>query len=658
MEPLAERPVGRLLIRNSEFIFGLDDHSRDGWMDSLQNSGKSARTLRNLRRLDEWHALHWWGPLVIPTSPGSGKSRDATELVTAAWEKADKKGLYLMLTNDAIDERLEKIALDGNADLWTRWQRHDRDCERGQYAEAGYVGRDCTCGRPEPEASGPTIATLEYILPNRPSSRWPLIRTAEDFDFWIIDEMDLQRLLGKVEVPIQEIDAFLASSYSVESVKTLVNALRILMEEVSASGQERLNGSELYVRMAKMVRRHGRHIWPLANELGTAELPRVPWVEPADVPLPQNFPLTLVPVLLEELRKWHNDAEFNPRVHIAPGPVLRVWWRKQLDESENFLMPPTFVLDATPDPELLPGTFNDTRHYEIPAPDWPENVHVHHWGGALVSRGTLGLGMSSRKSKKTRRVWYDRIGQALSDFPRDWPVGIITHKVIWREAVRELKNLGFEDVRARHYGDERGSNVMEDARVLVLLGLPIPNVAAFQEEAEAFLHDEGPLDVTFTRERQYLQMRDGQHYPVTVGGYWAEPVASYYKQKCQFGLYQALHRIRPYVPRDYDRHIFIYTNMPVPGVVVDEVMTSEEDERMKARWEAAVSALEELMAAGNQCSVPELATRLVEVEGSQKRALTEWVRAHATELAEATRTIYEPGDRGRAGQFARHAIYI
>ena len=36
-------------------------------------------------------------------------------------------------------------------------------------------------------------------------------------------------------------------------------------------------------------------------------------------------------------------------------------------------------------------------------------------------------------------------------------------------------------------------------------------------------------------------------------GYWTEPVVSYYRQKCQAGLYQALHRIRPYLvgPRPF-----------------------------------------------------------------------------------------------------------
>ena len=70
----------------------------------------------------------------------------------------------------------------------------------------------------------------------------------------------------------------------------------------------------------------------------------------------------------------------------------------------------------------------------------------------------------------------------------------------------------------------------------------------FEQEAQAFFYDSDPLDFEWREEQQYLEMRDGQLEAVMVKGYWNEPVASYYRQKCQFGLYQALHRIRPYNP--------------------------------------------------------------------------------------------------------------
>jgi hypothetical protein len=236
---------------------------------------------------------------------------------------------------------------------------------------------------------------------------------------------------------------------------------------------------------------------------------------------------------------------------------LRVWWRKQAgqDNPEGWIPPPFFILGATADYELLEPVFGYyTDREEIEAPAWPDNVHVHQWCDDLVSRQTLGIrrnrSISSPKGKRDRARWYGRIAKALTGIPHDWPVGIITHQAIEEEAKESIKATGFTDVRSRHYGDERGSNILEGVRVLVLLGLPIPNSDDFMEEAQAFLHDDEPLDFTWENEEQYLEMRDGSRVPVNVGGYWKPPVASYYRQKCQAGLYQALHRIRPYTEQN------------------------------------------------------------------------------------------------------------
>lgn len=58
----------------------------------------------------------------------------------------------------------------------------------------------------------------------------------------------------------------------------------------------------------------------------------------------------------------------------------------------------------------------------------------------------------------------------------------------------EIEGMGFT-VLSRHYGDEKGSNELEDVKVLVLLGLPIPSIDEFKEKAQAFLWDQGDLDL-------------------------------------------------------------------------------------------------------------------------------------------------------------------
>jgi hypothetical protein len=174
----------------------------------------------------------------------------------------------------------------------------------------------------------------------------------------------------------------------------------------------------------------------------------------------------------------------------------------------------------------------------------------------------------------------------------------------------------------------------------------------FMEEAQAFLHDDEPLDFTWENEEQYLEMRDGSRVPVNVGGYWKPPVASYYRQKCQAGLYQALHRIRPYTEREYDRHIFIFTNMPIPGVKVDHLLRDAEVERIAGRLEQVIAALDDRLAAKGECKVPELANLLTN-EGESPRTVGQWIGKRAVALAEATGSTFIPGKGRHPGCFAR-----
>ena len=62
------------------------------------------------------------------------------------------------------------------------------------------------------------------------------------------------------------------------------------------------------------------------------------------------------------------------------------------------------------------------------------------------------------------------------------------------QLMAEIEGMGFT-VLSLHYGDEKGSNELEDVKVLVLLGLPIPSIDEFKEKAQAFLCDQGDLDL-------------------------------------------------------------------------------------------------------------------------------------------------------------------
>ena len=131
----------------------------------------------------------------------------------------------MMLSHVAIEERLKMLRQDGKDKDWAHWRGHDEGCQQGQFSASGYVGYGlCTCGRGERKAEGPTLAPLEYALPSHPSMDRPLLEAVGDFDFWVIDEIDFSRLLGKMVVNRDDVD-LVAGTHPDESVRMLSAAL-------------------------------------------------------------------------------------------------------------------------------------------------------------------------------------------------------------------------------------------------------------------------------------------------------------------------------------------------------------------------------------------------------------------------------------------------
>ena len=135
-------------------------------------------------------------------------------------------------------------------------------------------------------------------------------------------------------------------------------------------------------------------------------------------------------------------------------------------------------------------------------------------------------------------------------------------------------------------------------------------------------------------------------------GYWNGPVASYFRQKCQSGLYQALHRIRPYLvdPED-ERHIFIFTNMPVQDVIVDELLRGPESQRVVDRRNRALQFLGEGIEEDGRLTVRALAELLSPLENMSIDTLLEWVSENGESLAAEAELEFTPGHRGQVGQF-------
>jgi hypothetical protein len=235
--------------------------TKHGW--ALQDE-----TLREVHELFEGGILtlsDTYFQAVIKRPPGPGKSHDATDFVHDAWEKDGYKGLYLMLSHAAIEERLGRLREDGRDKEWSHWRGHYDHCERRRFASAGYLSTgECTCQREERKVEGPTLASLDYILPGSPGETTPLVKTAEEFDFWVIDEMDFRRLLGYMRVSKGDVDT-IAETHPDDEVRELCDLLSKLMGNLRSG--ERLNGERLYEAIDAALDEDGESLANLAAEL-------------------------------------------------------------------------------------------------------------------------------------------------------------------------------------------------------------------------------------------------------------------------------------------------------------------------------------------------------------------------------------------------------
>jgi len=203
--------------------------------------------------------------------------------------------------------------------------------------------------------------------------------------------------------------------------------------------------------------------------------------------------------------------------------------------------------------------------YPSATPEWPANVKVYQYADRLVGRTDLGLYPLDKALSKTgkgiREGYYKRIVdeiKGLPDFDIEWEIGLITFKGIEGnldlvgEATQFLERAGLDVAKPKkplYYFSLRGSNELEHVKILVLLGCPIPAPHDFMEEANAFFHGGlTTLKGKWGKVEDRLKMRNGVVVPVKTGGYVEdERLQKYFRQKCQAELYQAVHRIRPYL---------------------------------------------------------------------------------------------------------------
>jgi len=573
-------------------------------------------------RLDLWRS---YPSPILQMPPGSGKTHHATALVNDLYDKHGIPTLYLVLEHE------RGTAVKGR-ESWTHWYGHgdkrwncDKAKEHSLYRSKGYNPlNECDCSWSDQfKTDRPTIAPLNYILAlDLPVLRGginveniPYMRPeVEKFPVMVIDEIDFSRFVGRMEANLGEVGT-VAETHPEPRIKDLCSHLAQLMRGFNASGDEQWSGAKLYDKLSSVTGDGGTILEALLRAL--EEPPCRPtersWMTDQDVcSLPTNFPPYLVPILTREISHYLNTEGFNPRLHLirgVSGPVLCLRWRRWAWEPLA-----SIIMDATADPILVKKIFpeanqGDFQSISLPLPD---NVRAYQEINDTMGKGTLGL-YPFNKGKKSRQGTYKELRNDLRCYDRKLSIGLVTFKDIEKEVTAEIKGLGFANIKSLYYGNLRSANKLRTVDILILLGCPIPNPTDFLAEAQAFFYDEEPFTIpddikkAWTKDYDTLSLKNRGSVDVKVGGYHGDTrLNTYFRQKCQIELYQALHRCRPHQFQAVKpKEILIYTNMPIPGVHIDGALG----------WPGRyATTLGKLLSKSTECSVPDLARAVIEPE--------------------------------------------
>lgn len=601
---------------------------------------------------------------IIQTSPASGKTTLATNLVNEVFHKYGLPSLYFVLAHDVVE------AVPGRG-TWNHWRGHNRfDCTDYKDASARRdkhypVRVDCDCEYEQQFSTDrPTIAPFEYIFGVDLVRLWggllpenipPIRREIEEFKLRVVDEIDFNRLVNKITVTFNELTV-VSRSHDQNVIRSLCDLFLTLMDRLSVSGDKTWSGMQLYDQLSAIVDKEANSLERLVRKLDTLKVSETHVNLPkASVPttMPENFPPYLIPIVIGEIRRYLKRKEFNPRIHLTKtdsGPELRIRWLRWVIH-----LMPTIILDASADPVLLDKAFGRVPLQGISlkseSPQLPDNVRVYQWSHDQVGRSTLGLYPYNNPAKRTK--WYKLLDSHLRDYPRDSEVGLVTFDAIEKEAKAEIINMGFTNVKSLHYWGLRSENTLKDVEILILFGCPIPNPDEVKEEAQAFFYNEEPLRTESSKVVQHLLKKDGNRIPVDVRVYTQdERLQAYFKQKCQWELYQALHRCRPFrADPNKEKTIFVYTNMPIPEFMIDDILVDEHRQQMSDRLEHAVSLICQPINI-RVWTVPELAKKIT-IQGEDWRSVAAWIRDNYAELETMANVIYVAGKARRPGRFER-----
>lgn len=404
----------------------------------------------------------------------------------------------------------------------------------------------------------------------------------------ILDDIDGGRLLSCIDVDRDVLDRA-RSSPQAPLVRPLLEILDRAMAEASEHGARH---REAYQLLDRVSRANGTTL-----ERVLAQVPplAVRMEEPSAGAFEQAVPgqlLDLVEMLHEELPLYLSGESFTSGLRVAAGhvevrrlnlPAVDAWGDSAVKGRA------VVVLSATPDPitrQWIRGLGGEPIAEYHPRVALPASVRVVQDVGGFYGKGTV--------ENSDNRVLLARAAAYIAEF-RPLRPAIVTHRALVPSVVA---TLGIPEERVLYFGNQRGSNALRDADLLLVIGTPSMSPDdAYSMTCAAYRGAGAPPSARqVLAPRRYGGWRDarGQGREVEVLTFADQRVAEVFETARRDELLQAIYRIRPHDVGQVgdDRAsatVVLMTEFPVEGLRVDELRFSGNAEL----YETSVRRLEE-----------------------------------------------------------------
>lgn len=579
---------------------------------------------------------------LVSSSPGTGKTRTLAAAVREPNVRARIVTGTRALAQETAAEYGYALVLGRNRD----------NCERYDVVkvlgERGYDVAALACGSKD---RIPCPARERCLYWDQFQQEGPWAGTAEQLfnphflaggNLVVVDDADLSRsLIERLSFTELELsDTFkLLKGKRRRGIRNLLIVLAAAILGVKAKGQyESAVGAAAWDALALAARTHGFDIVALVEALPKS--PTLPEPEPNSEGLitasaAENAPpgglKKLLQALRDEVPYFIAGEDFNSRLRISPYGI-ELWRLKDhvrgrhgqpLIEDMDLL-----VLDATPVAKLVDHL---TRHHER-MPDvratvrLPDNVSVVQYAGSSNGHAVM------RDTDRVKQVLAE-IAAEREKVPTE-EEGVVCFKAHAKVMVEH----GFAPERVLTFGMARGTNALAHVERLHLVGRPMPPGDEVAYLARV-LHAGEPAisDQVVLSPRPF----GGQPYEVEVFDFADERVAAILRCHREDEVEQALHRARLLALEQPQLHLVgddkptgrkqvrlvLHTSHPVPGLRVDELVTTSE--ALDVNEERHHEALARLDAAAERIrgeGTPLTVSALVRAAGGSRTTATKYLK--------------------------------